>query len=127
MSWNILFHKIFSFTTMTSVYDISAKRNDGKSSSLKEDGEGKVILVVNVASKCGLTPQYTALENVYNKYKYVFSTSWIWKFLYYIYNIYTYWFIDLLIYLKLFIYIFIYVYFYVYFLFVYYNYNYNCI
>lgn len=41
---------------------------DGKASNLAAH-TGKVRLVVNVASKCGLTPQYTALEAIYRKYK----------------------------------------------------------
>jgi glutathione peroxidase len=51
-----------------SLYDIPLKDIDGKPTSLKAY-EGKVLLVVNVASKCGLTPQYKALEGVYQKYK----------------------------------------------------------
>lgn len=51
-----------------SVYDIPLKDIDGKSTSL-EPYKGKVLLIVNVASKCGLTPQYGALENLYLKYK----------------------------------------------------------
>ncbi len=53
---------------MTSIYDISARRIDGKDSKLA-DYKGKVALVVNVASKCGLTPQYSGLEKVYETYK----------------------------------------------------------
>jgi glutathione peroxidase len=50
---------------MTStIYDIPAKRIDGTESSLG-DFAGKVVLVVNVASACGLTPQYEALEKLY--------------------------------------------------------------
>lgn len=50
------------------VYDFKVTDIDGKEfdfSSLK----GKKILVVNVASKCGLTPQYTKLQELYEKYK----------------------------------------------------------
>jgi len=52
----------------TSVYDIPLKDIDGKDTSLKAY-KGKVILIVNVASKCGLTPQYQALEQLQEKYK----------------------------------------------------------
>jgi glutathione peroxidase len=51
-----------------SLYDIPLKNIDGKDTSLKQY-KGKVLLIVNVASKCGLTPQYKALEAVYEKYK----------------------------------------------------------
>lgn len=51
-----------------SVYDVPLKDIDGKDTSLKAF-KGKVIVIVNVASKCGNTPQYTALETAYRKYK----------------------------------------------------------
>lgn len=51
-----------------SLYDIPVKDIDGKDTSLKAY-QGKVILVVNVASRCGLTPQYKALEALQEKYK----------------------------------------------------------
>ncbi len=51
-----------------SVYDAPVKDIKGRDTSLKAF-EGKVILVVNVASKCGLTPQYKALEATYEKYQ----------------------------------------------------------
>ena len=57
-----------SALTAGSVYDAPVKDIKGKDTSLKAF-EGKVILVVNVASKCGLTPQYKALEATYEKYK----------------------------------------------------------
>jgi glutathione peroxidase len=51
-----------------SIYDIAVKDIDGKDASLGAY-KGKVVLIVNVASKCGLTPQYSALEAVHEKYK----------------------------------------------------------
>lgn len=50
------------------IYDIPVKKITGEDASLSEY-KGKVLLVVNVASKCGLTPQYEALEKVYEQYK----------------------------------------------------------
>jgi glutathione peroxidase len=53
---------------MTSIYDFSANSLDGKPVSLK-DYAGKVLLVVNTASKCGFTPQYEGLEALHQKYR----------------------------------------------------------
>jgi glutathione peroxidase len=50
------------------LYEIPVRRNDSTETSLQEYS-GKVLLIVNVASKCGLTPQYEALESVYEKYR----------------------------------------------------------
>ena len=52
----------------TSVYDFSARTIDGKEISLKEF-QGKTLLIVNVASRCGFTTQYDGLEKIYLKYK----------------------------------------------------------
>lgn len=51
-----------------SVYDFTMKTIDGKDKSLAEY-KGDVLLVVNVASQCGYTPQYKDLEEVFEKYK----------------------------------------------------------
>ena len=51
----------------TSIYDIPLQALDGTPTSLAPF-KGQVILVVNVASKCGLTPQYEALEALQKKY-----------------------------------------------------------
>ena len=51
-----------------SLYDVPVKDIDGKETSLAPYN-GDVMLVVNVASKCGTTPQYAALEKGYEKYK----------------------------------------------------------
>ena len=52
----------------TSIYDIPVKKINGADASLAEF-KGDVVLVVNVASKCGLTPQYEGLEKLYEQYK----------------------------------------------------------
>jgi glutathione peroxidase len=59
--------QIISVRAAESIYDIPLKDIDGKDATLKPYA-GKVLLVVNVASKCGFTPQYTALEAAYQKY-----------------------------------------------------------
>ena len=52
----------------SSLYSFTLNSIDGKPAPLAEY-KGKVVLIVNVASQCGYTPQYSALEAIYEKYK----------------------------------------------------------
>lgn len=52
---------------MNSIYDISVTRIDGTPTTLRQ-WEGQVLLIVNVASQCGFTKQYTGLQEVHTKY-----------------------------------------------------------
>ncbi|MGP1462010.1 glutathione peroxidase [Tannerella sp.] len=60
----------FVWTAMAQngIYDITVKDAEGKEVLLKEY-EGKVLLIVNTATRCGFTPQYEALEKLYEQYK----------------------------------------------------------
>ena len=53
---------------MSNLYEIPVNKITGEGTSLA-DYRGKVLLIVNVASKCGLTPQYDALEKIYARFK----------------------------------------------------------
>jgi glutathione peroxidase len=52
---------------MTTIYDFTVEDADGKSVSLLQY-KGKVLLIVNVASKCGFTPQYEGLQKLYSEF-----------------------------------------------------------
>ena len=53
---------------MTTVYDFMVKQTNGSEQALKEF-EGKPLLIVNTASKCGLSNQFEGLQELYNQYK----------------------------------------------------------
>jgi glutathione peroxidase len=53
---------------MTAVTEIPVRKTDGGEGTLA-DYAGQVLLIVNTASKCGFTPQYAGLEEIYRRYK----------------------------------------------------------
>ena len=70
-AWSLSSHASVASSTgekMNSIYDFSLKDIDHKEVNLSQY-RGKVVLVVNVASRCGYTPQYEGLQKVYMKYK----------------------------------------------------------
>lgn len=61
---------ISGIAKMDTIYDLNLKLTDiDKKTVNLSDFKGKVVLIVNVASKCGFTPQYEGLEKLYKKYK----------------------------------------------------------
>ena len=68
LSLTMLLLVSFSISAQGSFYDYQVTDIDGNSFSFSQL-KGKKVMVVNVASKCGFTPQYEQLEEVYKKYK----------------------------------------------------------
>jgi glutathione peroxidase len=57
-----------SISAAATIHDFTLNSIDGQPTPLAQF-KGKVVLIVNVASRCGFTPQYAGLEALYNKYK----------------------------------------------------------
>jgi glutathione peroxidase len=66
--YGVLLIMATSLFAASGVYSYTLNSIDGKPAPLAEY-KGKVVLIVNVASQCGYTPQYSALEAIYEKYK----------------------------------------------------------
>jgi glutathione peroxidase len=66
--FGLLFCATVAMATEKSVHDFTLNSIDGQATPLASF-KGKVVLLVNVASRCGFTPQYSALESTYEKYK----------------------------------------------------------
>jgi glutathione peroxidase len=68
LPFGVLLVMATSLFAAAGVYNFTLNSIDGKPAPLAEY-KGKVVLIVNVASQCGYTPQYSALEAIYEKYK----------------------------------------------------------
>lgn len=58
-----------SATAQKNLYNFTVKSQDGQKEVYLSDYKGKYVLIVNTATQCGFTPQYTELEEIYNEYK----------------------------------------------------------
>ena len=65
---SLFFSSIIAKESQMSIYDFNVKTIDGQEISMSKY-KGKVLLIVNVASKCGFTGQYEGLEKLFEKYK----------------------------------------------------------
>jgi glutathione peroxidase len=68
LTFGVLLIMATSLFAGSGVYGFTLNSIDGKPAPLA-DYKGKVVMIVNVASQCGYTPQYSALEAIYEKYK----------------------------------------------------------
>ena len=66
--WALFLFAMAAVAGEKTIYDFTMNSIDGEATPLRQY-RGKVVLVVNVASRCGFTPQYAELEKVYEKYK----------------------------------------------------------